>query len=91
MYQFEAGSSINGTNQTFVIDSDDFMETYENLNFTNMYFYSTNPTYCPIFECDIVTYLEVNKTMKTVIGHQPNNRSDILRVIDYQVPQGVGF
>lgn len=59
MYEYEAGSGSDGSNSTFVIDSSLLLETYDEQNYTDVHFYSTNPTYCPIYECDIVTYLDI--------------------------------
>ena len=53
-YEYEIDTS------TILIDSNSLPETSEERKFTNMYFYSTNQVHCPIYDCDIITNLEVN-------------------------------
>ena len=90
IYEYEAGSDSGGSNSTWIIDSSSLAQTYDENYYTNMYFYSTNHTNCPIYNCDIVTDLNIS-SQGVVISHQPNNRSSELSLLKYQVPQGAGF
>ena len=48
-----------------------------------MYFYTTNPTFCPI-RCDIVSDLEPNAlSQSNVASFSANNRSSEISVLDY--------
>ena len=64
-YQYEIETSLTGSNnKTIVIDSSDLPETSLGEKFTNLFFYSTNPTHCPVVDCNINTNLNVTEKGK---------------------------
>jgi hypothetical protein len=78
-FEYEIGSGIDGSNTTFVIDSVGLLNKTNSLP-ADMYFYSTDQTNCPAYDCDIVTDVEYNETTRIVTSISANNRSSSLQL-----------
>lgn len=89
-YEYEIGSSMDGSSTSFVIDSAGLLRTSQNVS-SNLYFVSSNQVNCPVFDCDIVSYVNYDEEAGKVLSFSPNNRTSTLQIFSKPVSNGIGF